>query len=89
MIPVDGVAPKEKTGDTNSTTPRNVRRGESGAGPPALRAQHVEVRVEESRAGEPADQESDESGEQTTQSTRRCGSTLKNVQCSTAAQRRE
>ena len=43
----------------------------------------------ETRAGGQADQDSDESGEQTTQSTWRCGSTWKNVQRSTVAQRRE
>ena len=37
MIPVDGVALKEKTGDMNSMTPRaTCRGGESGAGAPAV-----------------------------------------------------
>ena len=53
VIPVDGVAFQEKTGDMNAMTPRaDVRRGESGAGAPAVHHQHVEVRVEESQLGE-------------------------------------
>ena len=44
VIPVDGVASQEKTGDMNSMVPRaTCRGGESGAGAP------VEVRVEESQ----------------------------------------
>ena len=52
VIPVDGVASLEKTCDMNSTTPRaTCGGGESGAGAPAVRPQHVEMRVEESQLG--------------------------------------
>ena len=51
VIPVDGVASQEKTGDMKSTTPRaTCGGGESGAG--ATSIQHVEVRVEECQLGE-------------------------------------
>ena len=75
--PVDGLALYERAGDMESTTStRNARRGESGAGAPAVRPQHVERREKsqlgelrrvssESRAGGLADRKSNRSGEQT------------------------
>ena len=55
VILIDGVAPQEKTGDMNSTTPRaTCGGGESGAGaPPARRTWRCVLRRvgSESRAG--------------------------------------
>ena len=87
VIPVDGVASLEKTCDMNSTTPRaTCGGGESGAGAPAVRPHSSEERREQHVEVRPADRESDVSGEQTTQSTSRCGSTWKNVQSPTVAE---